>query len=64
MNPTGFDLLYKLLRPISEAEVAALVHARTAGSRREHLSLADAGLEEEVRELLARAAHKVQGSLD
>jgi hypothetical protein len=53
MNLKGFDLLRKLLRPLSEAEVAALVRARTVGSCGEHLSLADAGLEDEVRGFLA-----------
>lgn len=49
-------MLCRLLRPISDAEVAALVHPHTADSPGEHLSLADAGQEDEVRELLAGCA--------
>ena len=54
MVPKNFGVLRKLLRPLSEAEVATLGRARTKGSMGEQLSLADAGLEDEVRELLAR----------
>jgi hypothetical protein len=57
MNEKRFDVLRKLLRPLSEAEVAALVHAQTVGSRGEHLSLADAGLEDEVRGFLAPSGY-------
>lgn len=64
MNDKGFDVLRKLLRPLSEAEVAALVHAQTVGSRGEHLSLANARLEDEVRGLLSRSGHKANGEPD
>jgi len=52
MDSEIFDVLRKLLRPLSKPEVAALVRARTVGSRGAHLSLADAGLADEVRRLL------------
>lgn len=51
MVPKNFEILRKLLRPLSEAEVAAVVRATTEGSKGEQLSLADADLEDEVREL-------------
>lgn len=56
MVSKDIDIVRKLLRPLSEAEVAALVRFRTAGSKGEQLSLADTGLEDEVHELLAGRA--------
>jgi hypothetical protein len=52
----NFDVLRALLRPLSEEEIRALVRAQTGGGGGERLTLADAGLEEEVRGFLAEKA--------
>ena len=51
----GAPLMMRLLRPISDAEMAAVVRARTSPGSYEQLTLADAGLEDEVRKIQARA---------
>lgn len=50
----ALQTLRRLLRPPTQAEIDAVVLARTGGRPGEQLTLADAGLEEEFRELLAQ----------
>lgn len=52
----------RILRPISEAEMEAVVRARTSPGSHEQLTIADAGLEDEVREIQARAGSRPPGT--
>ena len=64
MDETSIDIIRKLLRPATTKEIASIVRARTgAASGGEQLTLADAGLEEEVREMLERGADLGAGKL-
>jgi hypothetical protein len=54
VDETSIELMRKLLRPVTADEIAAVVRTRTgAASGGEQLTLADADLEDEVRELRA-----------
>lgn len=54
MNERSLEIMRRLLRPATADEIAALVRVRTGHeSGCEQLTLADAGLEDEVREILA-----------
>lgn len=51
----NWDILKKLLRPVSPERLAEIVREQTGpNSLGEQLTLADAGLEDEVHELLAK----------
>lgn len=52
MGP-NFDILRRTLWPLTKAELDALVRTSNAASPGEQLTLADAGLKDEVRQLLA-----------
>lgn len=52
-------LMGRLLRSLSQAEMEAVVRARTSPGSHEQLTLADSGLENEVRETLARAGSRL-----
>ena len=54
MEYDGLDVLIKLLKPATKEEMAEIVRARTGNSGGEQLSLADAGLEQEVRLLIGK----------
>ncbi len=47
-----FDILRRATRPLTLAQIEAVVRERTAGSRGECLTLEDAGLADEVRRFL------------
>jgi hypothetical protein len=49
------SVMTPILRPLSQAGMAAVVRERTSPGRHEQLTLADAVLEDEVREIQARA---------
>ncbi|WP_036171627.1 hypothetical protein [Massilia sp. 9096] len=54
MNEADFDVLRRHLRPVTLERMAEIVRERTGPtSAGEQLPLADAGLEDEVRKLLA-----------
>ena len=46
--------MQRLLRPVSAEQMAEIVRQCTTPGSREQLTLADAGLEDEVRELIRR----------
>ena len=46
--------MQRLLRPVSAEQMAAIVRQCTTPGSHEQLTLADAGLEDEVRELIRR----------
>lgn len=52
MNQKSLDIMRKLLKPASPEQIANIVRTRTNPNSHEQLTLADAGLEEEVRRLL------------
>jgi len=53
MDEENLDILRRLLRPVSLRRMAEIVRERTGpNSQGEQLTLADAGLEDEVREIL------------
>jgi len=55
MDEKKFDILRRLLRPVSPKRMAEIVREQTGPeSQGEQLTLADAGLEDEVREMSAR----------
>lgn len=54
MNEQTLATMRRLLRPVSAEQMAELVRQRTMPGSCEQLTLADAGLEDEVRELLRR----------
>lgn len=54
MNEQSLTIMRRLLRPVSKERLAEIVRARTTPGSYEQLTLADAGLEEEVHELLRR----------
>lgn len=49
-------IMQRLLRPVTPDEIASVVRARTGSASTEQLTLSDADLEDEVRELLNRGA--------
>lgn len=54
MNEQTLATMRRLLRPASAERMAEIVRQRTMPGTCEQLTLADAGLEDEVRELLGR----------
>lgn len=52
MDAKALNIMRKLLRPTSSEEQAEIARRRTTPDSFEQLTLADAGLEDEVRELL------------
>jgi len=52
MDTKSLKIMRKLLRPTSSEEQAEIARRRTTPDSFEQLTLADAGLEDEVRELL------------
>ena len=54
MKQHGLEILVKLLKPATKEEIEEIVRARTGNSGGEQLTLADAGLEEEVRLLIGQ----------
>lgn len=56
MNAKSLKIMQKLLRPTSSEEQAEIARRRTTPDSFEQLTLADAGLENEVRELLRSPA--------
>lgn len=51
--PLNLELMRRLLRPATNTEIDAVVRSRVGDGACEMLTLADAGVEDEVRELLA-----------
>lgn len=66
MSKNNFDVLRKALRPVSKARMDEIVRSRVGPASYEQLTLADAGLEDEVRQLLdgdhVRVASQDKGS--
>lgn len=58
----GAPLMRRILRPISDAEMEAVVRARISPGSHEQLTLADAGLEDEVREIQGRVGPRLPGT--
>lgn len=54
MNQKSLDIMRKLLKPASNEQMAKVARACTSPTSHEQLTLADAGLEDEVRALIAR----------
>ena len=54
MNEQSLAIMRRLLRPASAEQQAEITRQRTTPSSCEQLTLADAGLEDEVRELIRR----------
>lgn len=54
MKKESLDIMLKLLKPASRERIAEVARARTRSTKGEQLTLADAGLEEEVRGFVAR----------
>lgn len=54
MNEQTLTIMQRLLRPVSVEQMAEIVRQRTTPGSCEQLTLADAGLEDEVRELIRR----------
>lgn len=54
MKQESLDIMQKLLKPASTERMAAVARARTRSTQGEQLTLADAGLEDEVRGFVAR----------
>lgn len=54
MNEQSLQIMRRLLRPASAEEQAKIARQRTAPDSFEQLTLADAGLVDEVRELVRR----------
>jgi hypothetical protein len=54
MNEQTLAIMRRLLRPVSAEQMAEIVRQRTTHGSFEQLTLADAGLEDEVRELIHR----------
>jgi hypothetical protein len=52
VEKNNFDVLRKALRPVSKARMDEIVRSRVGPTSSEQLTLADAGLEDEVRQLL------------
>lgn len=52
MNQKSLDIMRRLLKPVSNERIAEVTRQRVGGVGREQLTLADAGLEDEVREFL------------
>lgn len=55
MNEQTLAIMRRLLRPASAEQQAEIVRQCTTPCSHEQLTLADAGLEDEVRELLRRS---------
>lgn len=54
MDEQTLAIMQRLLRPVSAEQMAEIVLQRTTSGSCEQLTLADAGLEDKVRELLRR----------
>jgi hypothetical protein len=54
MNEKCLAIMRRLLRPVSVEQMAEIVPQRTTSGSFEQLTLADAGLEDEVPELIRR----------
>lgn len=55
MNEKSIAIMRRLLRPVSPEQQAEIARQHTTPGSCEQLTLADAGLEDEVRELIRRA---------
>jgi hypothetical protein len=55
MSEKSLAIMQRVLRPVSAERMAEIVRQRTTPGSCEQLTLADAGLEGEVRELIRRA---------
>ena len=54
MNEKSIAIMQRLLRPVSAEQMAEIVRQCTTPRSREQLTVADAGREDEVRELIRR----------